>query len=125
VLDENLFRYIGDHQVVFGNQDLEHTVLRPGDYLQSPRKKDPERAGLGTYPRRCSSKAQPSTQSERQVVQPVKKSLCNFDHITKIVAGLSLRRSTIIIDQASSASMCKVWVPASTLTTNVKRIGRP
>jgi hypothetical protein len=31
VLDENLFRYIGNHQVVFGNQDLEHTVLQHGD----------------------------------------------------------------------------------------------
>src|SRR5476651_1169052 len=49
MLDENLFRHICDHQVVFGNQDLEHTVLWLGDpsHLRSPRKKDPEGAGLG------------------------------------------------------------------------------
>jgi len=30
-VNEDFFRQIGEHQVVFGNQDLEHAVLRRGN----------------------------------------------------------------------------------------------
>jgi hypothetical protein len=53
----------------------------------------------------------------------VKMSLCNFDHNTKIAAAASQKmRSTIFIDQASDAPICKVWMQP--MVTNVSQIGR-
>jgi hypothetical protein len=60
--------------------------------------------------------------SWRQLVRPLKKSLCNFDHLAKSLQSPSPRQSTIFIDQTPNRPACKVWVQA--IVTNVIQIGR-
>jgi hypothetical protein len=94
LVGEDLFRQIRDHQIIFGNQHLEH-AHSSGMATMSPAvvPKIEAQTGLGSVLFPGAAVEGHLRLGRRHVGRPVKKSLCNFDHIKKIAARTSQMRS--------------------------------